>query len=200
MRLQQGGLGFKVVAAMIALTWAVPAFAQDEEMRAPLFICGTGADALEGSLQLSGVETDNGDFVDLRFEQRIGEDVAFAFPPEGTDSKTAFLFAHSDGPDGYLVALHFAADGKTYELYSLAQPPDPASEDDLGGSVAGLEVRQDAAIVEDISCGERPTLFPSYILAATSCDVANPLGEAACGEEPAMRTEPLTLPGLGGAD
>jgi hypothetical protein len=200
MRLQQGGLGFKAIAVMIALYWAVPASAQEEEMRSPLFICGTGADALEGSLYLSGLESDSGDFTDLRFEQKIGEDVAFSFPPAGTDSKAAFLFAHSDGAEGYLVTLHFAADGKDYELYSLAQPPDPASEDDLGGSLAGLEVRQDGALVEEIACGERPTMFPSYLLAATSCDAANPWGEAACGEEPATRTEPLTLPGLGGAD
>jgi hypothetical protein len=55
-------------------------------------------------------------------------------------------------------------------------------------------------VVEHIGCGERPYVFVTYIHDATSCDEANPLGAAACEVDPPLRTAPLSLEGLDGAD
>lgn len=196
--LPQAGPAFKVLALLIAAALVAPAQAQDEDNRTPLFICGTGADAAEGSLYLSGLQADDGSFTGLRFDILKGDSATYSFAPAG-DSKPAFLFSHSDGPEGYLVSLRFADQGRDYELYSLATPPaNPDDEDDVGGSDAGLIVRENGAVVEQIACAERPIMFGSLIQDATSCDTANPLGAAGCAVDPAPRTEPLSLPGLGG--
>lgn len=198
-RLPQPSAGFKVFALLAAVVVAVPAQAQDEDNRAPLFVCGTGADAAEGSLYLSGLQAEDGSFSGLRFEIKAGDNVTYSFPPAGADSKTAFLFSHSDGPEGYLVSLRFADQSRDYELYSLATPPtNPDDENDVGGSDAGLLVRENGTVTEQIACAEQPFMFISYIQDATTCDTDNPLGAAGCEAEPPKRTAPLNLPGLVG--
>lgn len=201
LRLPQAGAGFKALALVLGALSASPALAQNEENRGPLFVCGTGADASERSLYLSGLQSDDGTFSDLRFDELVGADTALSYPPAGTDPKTAFLFSHSAGPEGYLVTLRFADQGRDYEIYSLATPPaDPDNDEDMGGYSAGLDIRENGALVQQIACAERPTMFATYIRDVVGCDEANPLGAAACVEEPPTRTAPLNLDELGGAN
>ncbi|HWA20394.1 MAG TPA: hypothetical protein VG757_15525 [Devosia sp.] len=196
-RLPQAGAGFKALALLVGMLAAGPALAQDEDNRGPLFVCGTGADAAEGTLYLSGLQADDGSFSGLRFDILSGETASYSFAP--ADPKAAFLFSHSDGPEGYFVTLRFADQGRDYELYSLATPAaDPDNDEDLGGYSAGLTVSENGAPVEQIACAERPYMFGSYIRDAVGCDEANPLGTAACAEEPPVRTAPLSLEGLSG--
>jgi hypothetical protein len=201
LRLPQAGAGFKAFALVVGMLMAAPASAQDEDNRGPLFVCGTGADAAEGSLYLSGLQADDGSFSGLRFDILAGDSATYSFPPAGTDPRTAFLFSHSDGPEGYLVTLRFADQGRDYELYALTTPPaNPDDDEDMGGSTAGLNIREGGALAEQIACGERPFMFATYIREAASCDADNPLGAAACAEEPPPRTSPLTLEGPAGAN
>lgn len=204
MKLPQTALPFK--ASLLALSLllplaAAPALAQDaeEDYRAPLFTCGTDPDNDSSFLDLSGVELDFDSYTDLRFEQRAdgGERVVYAFPPEGPDGKTAFLFSHSTGPEGYLVSIRWVDGDTDYVYYSLAIPPEPGVEDDMGGSEAGLAISRDGELVERIACAEAPYMFITYMRHAMSCDTQNPYGEGACGESTWLRDEPLDVETLG---
>ena len=184
---------------MLAWTPVSGVLGEDEEpLRSTLFSCGTDPEADRTFLDLSGVELDYNSFADLRFEQRANDDtVVYSFPSAGIDSKTAFLFSHSDGQEGYLVSVRWVDDGTDYVYYSLNIPPDPEEEDDMGGADAGLTVSRDGKRVDSISCIERPYMFISYMRDAMSCDTQNPYGEGACGENPVMRSEALDVSTLG---
>lgn len=206
MRLPQSAAAFKkaacggLVALLLAPALAAPVMAQDEEADRPtLFNCGTDPDEDRTFLDLSGVELDYDSYTDLRFESRSDSDdlVTYSFPPEGADSKTAFLFSHSTGPEGYLVSIRWVDQGTNYVYYSLDIPPDPAVEDDAGGGDAGLAISRDGKLIERISCIERPYMFISYMRDAMSCDVDNPYGEGACGESTWLRDQPLDVTTLG---
>jgi len=204
-RLPQTSAAFK--ATLIALVLlsplaAGPALAEDEAEaadRPTLFSCGTDPVNDSSFLDLSGVELDFDSFADLRFEQRAenGDKIVYSFPPAGTDSKTAFLFSHSTGPEGYLVSIRWVDGDNDYVYYSLDIPPDPGVADDAGGGAAGLAISRKGELVERISCAERPYMFISYMRHAMSCDVGNPYGEGACGESTWLREQPLDTDRLG---
>ena len=195
-----GSLSAKL--AMIALlSWApvTGVQADDEEPpRATLFSCGTDPEGDRTFLNLSGIELDYDSFTDLRFEQRADDEtIVYSFPPAGIDTKTAFLFSHSDGPEGYLVSIRWVDAGTDYVYYSLNIPPNPDEADDMGGADAGLAISRGGQLVDSISCVERPYMFIGYMRDAMSCDMQNPYGEGACGEDPVMRNVPLEVGRLG---
>jgi hypothetical protein len=182
---------------------ATPGAAQDasgDDNRQTLFSCGTDVAGDQGFLDLSGVPADDR-WGDLRFE-RTGDDgkVAYSFPPEGADARTAFLFSHSNGPGGYLVSIRWTDSDLTYVYYSLDVPPDPEAEDDMGGGAAGLVTSRNGTLVERISCIERPYMFISYLREAMSCDFANPYGSAACEENPLERSDEVEPEAIGVVD
>ena len=175
---------------------AQPVAAQDdrgEEGRQPLFSCTTDAVDELGFLNLSAIPSNFDGWTSPKFERTengTGK-LAYSFPPTGVAPETAFLFSHSDGPEGYLVSVRWVDDDASYVYYSLAIPPDPAVEGDMGGGAAGLVISRDGTLVEGVDCVERPYMFISYLQSVMSCDLANPYGEAACHEEAYERSEPL---------
>ena len=201
MRLPQSTAAFKaiIVPFLLAFMGATSAFAQ-EDGRLPLYSCGTGEHAEEGSIQLDGVALESGPYIELGLEVRTASTLEFSFPPPGVDGKTAFLFSHSNGPEGYLVTLRFIDRGTNYVLYSLYVPPDPNDPYDAGGATGGLVSSRDGKLIKAIECTENPYEFIEYMRESTSCDVANPLGLAACeGYEP-KRAAPLDVKRIGIVD
>lgn len=205
MRVPQTLALFKALslASVLALVaFGAPVLAEDEEdppYRPTLFSCGTDPEQDRSFLNLSAIELDYNRYTDLRFErlEDNGERVVYAYPPEGIDSKTAFLFSHSDGPEGYLVSVRWIDGGRNYVYYSLAIPADPDVEDDAGGGAAGLVISQDGKLIEQVDCAERPYMFISYMRDAMSCDTDNPYGLAACEEYSVKRETPLDVETIG---
>jgi hypothetical protein len=192
-----------LLAVVLLSAWADVTLADDGAAasdRVPLYACGTGDDAASGSLQLTGVARadDNSVFEDLRFERLAADgQPVWSFPPAGVAAKAAFLFSHSDGPEGYLVTIRFADAGTGYTLYSLATPPDPDDEVTIMGAAGGLVSARDGKLVDDIECGESPYEFIDYMRRSMSCDTANPYGPAACEEYEAKRTAPIEVGRIG---
>lgn len=180
----------KGLPALALAVLATPALACPPDA-AQLFVCGTGADAAEGYIEMCDI-TGEGDETDqLQFEMQTADGKQFRFPDDPADGPQSFFFSHSNGPGGYLVNIRFADGDTNYRLYSLAIPPDPA-EDDAGGGDAGVEIVAGGGTAEIISCGERPYMFISYLRNSMSCDLGNPLGEAGCSDEHTpIRTVPL---------
>lgn len=184
---------------LILLLLSSPALAQEDEGRLTLFSCGTDPVDDEGWLDLNGIAEDYDTWGHLRFERSAdgtGE-IVYSYPPEGTDSKTAFLFSHSDGPEGYLVSIRWEDQGRNYVYYSLDIPPAMDAEDDMGGGEAGLVISEHGTLVERVACIERPYMFISYMRNAMSCDVGNPYGPAACADDSYDRTVPLDVSTIG---
>lgn len=173
---------------------AQPAWAQDEPGRVTLYSCDLGPDADAGFLSLSGVEGDGADgFTALQFTAEMAGEAAITVPavpsPDGRD----FLFSNSDGPEGYLVSIRFT-DGKTrYRLYSLAIPPDPDDENDMGGAGGGLVVTTADGATHELSCGETPYEFISYMAGAMGCDADPRYGANYCDPD----DPPERVPGDG---
>ncbi len=183
---------------LATLALAAPVRAQDDG-RQTLFSCGTDPVDDAGFLDLNGIPEDNGTWVDLRFDQTAEGDghLTYSFPRGGVDYRTAFLFSHSNGPEGYLVSIRWKDEGLNYVYYSLAVLPDPAVEGDAGGGEAGLVISQHGKMLEFVQCIERPFMFISYMRSAMSCDTANPYGPEACTENGAERKAPLDVQTIG---
>lgn len=205
MTLPQSAAAFKTMLLGLLLVYGQggsPALAQDaapeDDPHLTLFSCATDGEADMGFLSLSGVEHGTAAWTDLRFDRLANGDGSpvYRFDP-GADYKTAFLFSHSDGPEGYLVSIRWTDQETDYVYYSLDIPPDPNLGDDLGGGEAGLTVSKDGALVERVACTERPYMFIGYMRDAMSCDVDNPYGEVACGEATPVRPVPLDVEQLG---
>jgi hypothetical protein len=170
---------------LVFIGLAAPVRAQEDDDHQTLFSCGTDPVNDQGWLDLSGIPQDDGSWTDLRFERHSDTDgqLVYSFPPDGVDYRTAFLFSHSRGPGGYLVTIRWVDQGTDYVYYSLAIPPNPEIEDDMGGGDAGLAISKDGELIERVSCAERPYMFISYMQESMSCDLANPHGEAACADD-----------------
>jgi hypothetical protein len=183
---------------LVSIGPVAPAQAQEAEHQT-LFSCGTDPVNDQGWLALSGIPQDDGSWTDLRFERHAGTDgeLVYSFPPDGTDYRTAFLFSHSNGPSGYLVSIRWVDQGTNYVYYSLAIPPDPEVEDDMGGGNAGLAVSKDGTLIERIECAERPYMFISYMRESMSCDLANVYGEAACADDTYDHGDEIDLDAIG---
>ncbi len=167
--------------------------------RQTLFSCGTDGIGDRGFLELSGIPEDDNIWVDVRFDRRAESDghLVYSFPRGGVDSRTAFLFSHSDGPEGYLVSIRWRDEGLDYVYYSLAIPPDPEDQNDMGGGDAGLVISSHGRQIERVPCAERPEMFIGYMRDAMSCDEANPYGRAACAEDAPERAMPLDVETIG---
>jgi hypothetical protein len=188
-----------ILALIVPALLLVGPVAAQAASRQSLFTCGTDAVDDRGFLNLSGIPGGNGDWIDLRFDRTDDGDghLTYSFPRGGTDTRTAFLFSHSDGPEGYLVSIRWVDQGLNYVYYSLALPPGPDDENDAGGGDAGLVISKRGRQIERVPCVERPHMFISYLRDATSCDKANPFGEAACRDDPYNRTEALDTGTIG---
>lgn len=203
MTLPQRSTASKAILLPLLLVFiglAAPARTQDANgNRQTLFSCGTDPVNDKGWLDLSGMLQDDGTWTNLRFERQSDTDgqLVYSFPPEGVDYRTAFLFSQSDGPGGYLVSIRWADGGSNYVYYSLAIPPDPEVEDDMGGGDAALAISKDGMLIERVSCAERPYMFIGYMREAMSCDLANPYGEAACRDDTYDRAEEIEVNTIG---
>lgn len=148
--------------------------------RRPLFVCGSGPDGAPTNMfELTGVLLPSGEWTGLQFSG-FGEGMPpMRFPPEPGSGRNNFFFSNSDGPEGYLVEVHFKSGQNAYRLYSLYTPPkDPDAG--AGGGEAGLEITGPDSKPRRLTCDERPYMFIAYMHDAMSCDVSNPLGAAGC--------------------
>ena len=190
-------------AIMVLLAGILPALAlggaAHAASRQALFSCGTDETEDRGFLGLSGIPEDSGNWVDLRFDRRADGDghLVYSFPRGGVDSRTAFLFSHSDGPEGYLVSVRWRDENYNYVLYSLAVSPDPGDENDMGGGEAGLAMSSHGRLIDRVPCSERPDMLITSMRGTMACDDAGPHGKAACAADPMQRTEPLDLETIG---
>jgi hypothetical protein len=203
-RLPQRPAVIKVIVVLLA--GILPALAlggaAHAASRQALFSCGTDGTEDRGFLELGGIPEDSGNWVDLRFDRRADGDghLVYSFPRGGVDSRTAFLFSHSDGPEGYLVSVRWRDEGYDYVIYSLAIRPDPSDENDMGGGDAGLVISSHGRLIDRVPCSERPSMLIASMRGTMACDDASLYGEEACAADPVQRTEPLDLEAIGIVD
>jgi hypothetical protein len=106
------------------------------------------------------------------------------YPSNPQDGKTRLFFSHRWKGDDYTVSIRFVSGAYTYRVTSVSHHAE-SNMDPAGSGPAGVEVTDvTGKRVARIECIERPYMFIDYLRLATACDLAQPLGAAACGEKP----------------
>lgn len=149
----------------------------DEE---PLFICETNRK--DKYIAICAVEEEVGkrwSAVQYRFGP---EDRAeLVYPANARDGASKLFFSHIEEGTIYHVTIRFASGGFTYRVESTGD----SASDPVGDGAAGVTVTDATGKqVAKIACIERPTMFASYLQRALACDLENPQGKAACGDNP----------------
>lgn len=178
------------LAALVLAVTIAPAMAC-EDLNAILFSCTTD-DHDQGSISLCRNGPDQlpaTSGAQLRVDTEDG--FSLVYPATPSTDPAAFSFSHSDGPDGYVVTLHFQQDNADYMLYSLAIPP-ALDGSDLGGGDAGVAIADPDGTWRTLAgCMERPYMFITYMQEAFACDTTTPFGTAGCAYDSAERLAPL---------
>jgi len=145
-----------------------------------LFICETNRK--DKYLAICAVEEEVGkrwSAVQYRFGP---EDRAeLVYPEDARQGASKMFFSHVEKGTVYVVSIRFRSGGFTYRIESSGD----SASDPVGNGAAGVTVTDaNGKKVADIMCIERPTLFPSYLQRALACDLENPHGKDACGDNP----------------
>ena len=146
----------------------------------PLFICETNRK--DKYIAICAVEEEVGrrwSAVQYRFGP---EDRAeLVYPEDARQGASKMFFSHVEKGTVYMVSVRFRSGGFTYRIESSGD----SASDPIGNGAAGVTVTDATGrTVADIKCIERPTMFPSYLQRALACDLENPHGKAACGDNP----------------
>jgi hypothetical protein len=151
-----------------------------EPQEEALFICETNRK--DKYLAICAVETEVGkrwSAVQYRFGP---EDRAeLVYPEDARQGASKMFFSHVTEGTIYKVSVRFRSGDFTYKVESSG---DSASHP-VGDGAAGVTVTDATGKkVSQISCIERPTMFAPYLQRALACDLENPHGKAACGDQP----------------
>jgi len=175
----------KIARSVVLLALGVtarPAHAQRicEQGETELFICQT--DSHDKYLGICAVEDEPGKtWSSVQYRFGDGNQAELVYPANAEDGAKKLFFSHSVRGTMYRVSVRFKSGGYTYLLESYG---DDAS-DPPGNGVAGVTVTNASGkTVANITCIERPLMFPSYLRMALSCDLENPHGKAGCVEPP----------------
>ena len=110
-----------------------------------------------------------------------GNKAELVYPANAEDGAKKLSFSHAVRGTMYRVSVRFKSGDYTYLLESYG---DDAS-DPPGNGAAGVTVTNASGrTVANITCIERPLIFPSYLRMALACDLGNPHGKAGCVEPP----------------
>ena len=167
------GLIFWLLASGSAL--AVPCDIEAGEV--PLFMCET--DPPGHFLSICAVEVKPGEeWSEVQYRYSSDDAIEFVYPEEFSEGVAQnLLFSHAVGPEGYVVSIHFVADGTRFRLTSTAKS-------ETEGHAEMMIENTPRPSMTKISCGERPTIFPDYLRRALACDPESPDGAAGCAETP----------------
>jgi hypothetical protein len=151
-----------------------------EQGETELFICQT--DSHEKYLGICAVEDEPGKtWSSVQYRFGDGNKAELVYPANAQDGAKKLFFSHAVQGTMYRVSVRFKSGGYTYLLESYG---DDAS-DPPGNGVAGVTVTNASGkTVANITCIERPLMFPSYLRMALACDLENPHGNAGCIEPP----------------
>ncbi len=115
------------------------------------------------------------------YEFWTAKGVELRYPGPGMEGKSRF-FTHNYSEDGlYRFRVRFDNGGYRYVLY-LDESSAATEPDTINGPSAGVEVLKNGKRVGLHECSEAPETYFAYTFRATSCDLENPLGRAACDE------------------
>lgn len=175
-RLSHGLLTVAAIAGLMAAS-CVARGADTQQ----IFVCGSGEDGTSAAtlLELRAVPGDDGGWTRPAFYGYWPDHAPIIYPAVADSNGGRFLFANSNGPDGYVVTVRFWIGEEQFRLYSVYTAPQ-AGDDDIGGGVAGLEILSPDGAIRRIGCDERPQMFISSLRAAMDCDFGTALGAAAC--------------------
>jgi hypothetical protein len=175
----------KISAALVLVMVSVsapPAQAQRicEQGETELFICQTNSH--DKYLGICAVEDEPGTtWRSVQYRFGDGNKAEFIYPAKAEDGAKKLFFSHVVRGTMYEVSIRFQSGGYTYRLESYG---DNAS-DPPGNGVAGVTATNATGkTVANITCIERPLMFPSYLRMALACDLENPHGKAGCVEPP----------------
>jgi hypothetical protein len=148
--------------------------AQEDDCSSLLFSCET--ERRGKFVRICAVEEEAGKrWRDLQYRFGPVEKPEMTFPTDPSKLATPPLFFfHEERKAGYYVSIRFSAGGYGYRVFS--------ESDGRGAGVIVSDARGNA--LSTINCIERPYMFPSYLRRALPCDLKNPHGKAACGENP----------------
>jgi hypothetical protein len=142
---------------------------------APLFVCET--DRPGKYIEIRAIEEEVGkrwSAVQYTFGPEQGPR-EMVYPRDASKGAKSLFFSHEYRAGDYYVSIRFSTGGYNYRVYSRA-----GKREGAGVTVSNAR----GEIVSEINCIERPYMFPSYLQRALSCDMQNPHGKAACGDNP----------------
>jgi hypothetical protein len=173
---------FEFFLCVILTALGAPAHAQKicEQEEANLFICQT--DSHDKYLGICAIEDKPGEtWSSVQYRFGDGNKAEFVYPARAEDGAKKLFFSHVVRGTIYEVSIRFQSGGYTYLIESFG---DDAS-DPPGQGAAGVTVTNAAGkTVANITCIEKPLMFPSYLRMALACDMQNPHGKAGCVEPP----------------
>jgi hypothetical protein len=170
-----------VPAAAVAQTRSGPAIRTvcdpDEQ---PLFICETNRK--DKYVAICAVEEEVGKrWSAIQYRYGPEDRAELVYPSDARAGASKLFFSHVEEGTIYMVSIRFTSGGFTYQIDSAAD----SASDPIGDGAAGVLVKDaNGKIVANIMCIERPTMYPAYLHRALACDLENPHGKAACGENP----------------
>jgi hypothetical protein len=145
----------------------------DQEGSSPLFSCET--DRKGKFIQIRAVEEEAGKRWSA-IQYSFGSDgkPEMAYPKDPSTGSVSLFFSHEYRRGQYYVSIRFSTGGFTYRVYSYE-----------GKDGAGVDVSNARGkTISSVACIERPYMVPDYLRMALACDIKNPHGKAACGENP----------------
>jgi len=166
------------VAAQTGQPTAIRTVCDPEEE--PLFICETNRK--DKYVALCAVEEEVGKrWSAVQYRFGLEDRAEFVYPRDPRQGASTLFFSHVEEGTVYKVSVRFRSGGFTYRIASSGD----SASDPIGDGAAGVTVTDaKGQRVADIKCIERPTIFPSYLQRALTCDLENPHGKAACGDNP----------------
>lgn len=169
-----GFLTVLVTAVILQLPIQAQNLSPRDEVSTPLFICETNR---KGKfIAIRGIEEEPAkkwSAIQYSFG-REGEAPEMVYPADPTEGAKSLFFSHTNIHFRYKVSIRFSTGGYTYRVFSY--------ED---GMDAGVMVSdRSGKVISKIPCIERPYMFASYLQRALACDMENPYGKAACGDDP----------------
>ncbi len=175
-----------LLALAAVLISSSPAAACDEGDQA-LFSCRVLEDGKEpdesqkGFSLCGGSGTAGTEWQRVYYEFWNEKGTEFRYPGNPEKGKALFFTHHYKEHGLYRFRTRFSNGGYTYVLY-LDEAPAATEPDTINGPTSGVEVFKGKKSVAVHDCAEAPETYFTYIQRATSCDLENPLGKAACTE------------------
>jgi len=165
-----------LTVGLIASSLHASAAPQEDDRSYPMFSCET--DRPGKFIQIRGVEQEhNQPWTDIQYT--FGRDhhaPEMVYPLDASKGAKSLFFSHEYRDHGadYYVSIRFSTGGYTYRVFCHT-----------GKGGAGVTVSDSRGKeISTIPCIERPTIYAAYLQRTLACDLKNPVGKAACGENP----------------